>query len=82
MTPRAYAAANRALRLRRALKGDASITTAIHAAGYTSSARFYNESTELLGMTPTQFRKGATELPTRFAVGESSLGSVLVAATT
>jgi len=82
VTPRAYAAANRALRLRRELRGDASITNAIYAAGYNSSARFYEESSELLGMTPTQFRKGAAELPIRFAVGESSLGSVLVAATT
>ncbi len=81
VTPRAYAAANRAHRLRRELKGEASITSAIYAAGYNSSARFYEESSELLGMTPTQFRKGAAELPIRFAVGESSLGSVLVAAT-
>ncbi|MBV1859987.1 MAG: bifunctional DNA-binding transcriptional regulator/O6-methylguanine-DNA methyltransferase Ada [Nannocystaceae bacterium] len=81
VTPRAYASANRARRLRSALKGDTSITTAIYEAGYNSSARFYEKSSELLGMTPTQFRKGAAELPIRFAVGESSLGSVLVAAT-
>ncbi|MGH1341742.1 MAG: bifunctional DNA-binding transcriptional regulator/O6-methylguanine-DNA methyltransferase Ada [Nannocystales bacterium] len=82
VTPRAYAAANRARRVRQELKSAGSITTAIHAAGYNSSARFYEESNELLGMTPTEFRRGAAQLPIRFAVGESSLGSVLVAATT
>lgn len=81
VTPRAYAAANRGRRLRQELAGDTSITTAIYAAGYNSSARFYEKSGELLGMTPTEFRSGAAELPIRFAVGESSLGSVLVAAT-
>ncbi len=81
VTPRGYATANRARRLRRELSGDTSITTAIYAAGYNSSARFYEKSGDLLGMTPTEFRRGAAQLPIRFAVGESSLGSVLVAAT-
>lgn len=82
VTPRAYAAAHRAARVRRELEGDASITEAIYGAGYNSSARFYAESTARLGMTPSEYRSGAAALPIRFAVGPCSLGSCLVAATT
>jgi AraC family transcriptional regulator of adaptative response/methylated-DNA-[protein]-cysteine methyltransferase len=59
----------------------ASVTEAIYDAGYGSSARFYEKSTALLGMTPTEYRAGGSELPIRFAIGECSLGSILVAAT-
>jgi AraC family transcriptional regulator of adaptative response/methylated-DNA-[protein]-cysteine methyltransferase len=34
----------------------------------------------VLGMTPTRYRAGGASLPIRFAVGECSLGSILVAA--
>lgn len=81
VTPKAYAAAHRGQRMRRALADRASVTEAIYDAGYSSSARFYEKSNELLGMTPTQYRAGASELPIRFAIGECSLGSILVAAT-
>lgn len=81
VTPRAYAAAHRAERVRRELEGDGSITEAIYGAGYNSSARFYAESTARLGMTPTEYRAGGAALPIRFAIGPCSLGSCLVAAT-
>ncbi len=81
VTPRAYAAAHRAERVRRQLEGDGSITDAIYGAGYNSSARFYAESTARLGMTPTEYRAGGAALPIRFAIGPCSLGSCLVAAT-
>jgi AraC family transcriptional regulator of adaptative response/methylated-DNA-[protein]-cysteine methyltransferase len=56
-----------------------SVTEAIYGAGFNSNGRFYAKSTETLGMTPTKFRKGGTGTRIRFAVGECSLGSVLVA---
>ena len=57
------------------------MTEAIYAAGYGSPARFYERSNERLGMTPTAYRKGGKGEEIRFAVGECSLGSILVAAT-
>jgi AraC family transcriptional regulator of adaptative response/methylated-DNA-[protein]-cysteine methyltransferase len=81
LTPKAYAAAHRAGRIRRELGAKATVTEAIYRAGYNSSARFYEESNDLLGMTPTAFRAGGKDLEIRFAVGECSLGSILVAAT-
>jgi AraC family transcriptional regulator of adaptative response/methylated-DNA-[protein]-cysteine methyltransferase len=81
VTPKAYAAAHRASRVRRGLEASSTVTEAIYGAGYNSSARFYEKSNELLGMTPTKYRSGGAESRIRFAIGECSLGSILVAAT-
>ena len=57
------------------------MTQAIYGAGFNSNGRFYAASDDLLGMTPTQYRAGGSGHVIRFAVGECSLGSILVAAT-
>ena len=56
------------------------MTAAIYEAGYNSNGRFYAESRQVLGMTPTDYRAGGADVEIRFAVGECSLGSILVAA--
>lgn len=81
LTPRAYAAAHRAQRVRQALGRGESVINAIYNAGYNSSGRFYEESGQVLGMTPTDYRAGGANAEIRFAVGECSLGSILVAQT-
>jgi len=79
VTPRTYAAAHRAQRVRRALSSTATVTDAIYDAGYGSNGRFYDESNGVLGMTPGRYRAGGAGTRIRFAVGECSLGSILVA---
>ena len=79
VTPKAYAAAHRARRLRHALTEGATVTDAIYDAGYGSNGRFYDQSNEVLGMTATRYRAGGAGAEIRFAVGECSLGSILVA---
>jgi len=79
LTPRAYSAAHRAERIRRELGRNQTVTDAIYGAGYNSNGRFYEESDQILGMTPTRFRSGGAETDIRFAIGECSLGSILVA---
>ena len=81
VTPKAYAAAQRARRVREELPWNATVTEAIYGAGFNSNGRFYATSAEVLGMTPTAFRAGGPGTSIRFAVGECSLGSILVAAT-
>ena len=81
-TPRAYAAARRANRMREALReGGGTVTDAVYDAGFNSGGRFYAASREILGMTPAAFRRGGAGETIRFAVGACSLGAVLVAAT-
>ncbi|MEO8670783.1 MAG: bifunctional DNA-binding transcriptional regulator/O6-methylguanine-DNA methyltransferase Ada [Tahibacter sp.] len=79
VTPKAYATAQRAARVRRELEASASVTAAIFDAGYNSNSRFYEQSTQLLGMTPTSYRAGGPQQDIRFAIGQSSLGAILVA---
>jgi AraC family transcriptional regulator, regulatory protein of adaptative response / methylated-DNA-[protein]-cysteine methyltransferase len=81
ITPKAYAAAHRARRVRDELARSGTVTEAIYGGGFNSSGRFYAASPDLLGMTPTEFRTGGDGTAIRFAVGESSLGAILVAAT-
>jgi AraC family transcriptional regulator of adaptative response/methylated-DNA-[protein]-cysteine methyltransferase len=82
LTPKAYAAAHRAKRVRESLgANDGSVTEAIYDAGFGSSSRFYEASVKMLGMTPTAFRRGGSDTVIKFAIGECSLGSILVAAT-
>jgi len=79
LTPRAYAAAHRTERVRRELGRSRTVTEAIFDAGFNSGGRFYATSDAVLGMTPTDYRAGGTRAEIRFAVGECSLGSILVA---
>jgi AraC family transcriptional regulator of adaptative response/methylated-DNA-[protein]-cysteine methyltransferase len=80
LTPRAYAAGIRARRVRAELDRRSTVTAAIHGAGYGSSGRFYEEASSILGMTPTSYRAGGAAETIRFALGQCSLGSILVAA--
>jgi len=79
LTPKDYAAAHRARKVRRGLASGNTVTETIYQAGFNSSGRFYEKSTEMLGMTPTQYRAGGTNEQIRFAVGQTSLGAILVA---
>lgn len=80
LTPKAYAAAHRTRRVREELWRQRGITTAIYRAGYGSSGRFYAKAPQILGMTPKAFQAGGAGQTVRFAVGRTSLGSILVAA--
>ena len=79
LTPRQYAGAHRNRRIRTELDRSPTITEAIFDAGYNSNARFYENADALLGMKPSTYRAGGKDTDIRFAVGECSLGSILVA---
>ena len=79
LTPKDYAVATRASKVRERLASGTSVTEAIYDAGFNSSGRFYEKSTGMLGMTPSQYRAGGANEEIRFAVGETSLGTILVA---
>lgn len=79
VTPKAWAGAQRAKRVRQELACSETVTAAIYDAGYNSNGRFYEESDRVLGMTPTQLRAGGADTNIRFAIGACSLGAILVA---
>ena len=65
--------------MRDELERSATITEAIYGAGFNSNSRFHEQSGQMLGMTPSSYRAGAANSQIRFAIGECSLGSILVA---
>jgi AraC family transcriptional regulator of adaptative response/methylated-DNA-[protein]-cysteine methyltransferase len=79
LTPKDYAAAHRAKKVRQGLASSNTVTEAIYDAGFNSSGRFYERSTDMLGMTPSQYRAGGANEEIKFAVGQTSLGAILVA---
>jgi AraC family transcriptional regulator of adaptative response/methylated-DNA-[protein]-cysteine methyltransferase len=81
VTPKAYASAHRTRRVQQELGRAPTVTAAIYDAGYNSSSRFYERAGDHLGMTPTAYRDGGRDTEIRFAVGQCSLGAILVAAT-
>src|SRR3984893_14929357 len=83
VTPKDYAAAHRATKVRHGLASGTTVTEAIYDAGFNSSGRFYEKSTDMLGMTPSHYRAGGANEEIKFAVGQTSnLGAILVASTT
>ena len=82
LTPKDYAAAHRAKKVRQELAHGNTITETIYEAGFNSSGRFYEKATDMLGMTPSQYRAGGINAEIRFAVGQTSLGAILVASST
>ena len=81
VTPKDYAAAHRATKVRHGLASGSTVTEAIYGAGFNSSGRFYEKSTDMLGMTPSRYRAGGANEEIKFAVGQTSLGAILVAST-
>jgi AraC family transcriptional regulator, regulatory protein of adaptative response / methylated-DNA-[protein]-cysteine methyltransferase len=79
LTPKDYAAAYRAQKVRERLAAGSSVTEAIYDAGFNSSGRFYAKSTSMLGMTPSRYRAGGRNEDIRFAVGQTHLGAIVVA---
>jgi len=80
LTPKAYASAFRARKLREELSATgSSVTDAIYNAGFNSNSRFYASSDHLLGMRAREYRSGGAGTVIRFAIGQCSLGEILVA---
>lgn len=79
LTPKGYAAAHRSRRVRQRLADGGSVTEALYDAGFNSNSRFYEAADQVLGMKPGDFRAAGQNNDIRFAVGQCSLGAILVA---
>jgi AraC family transcriptional regulator, regulatory protein of adaptative response / methylated-DNA-[protein]-cysteine methyltransferase len=79
LTPKGYVSAHRSRKLRDGLKGEHSVTQAVYDAGFNSNSRFYESANQLLGMKPSDYKAGGANSEILFAVGQCSLGAILVA---
>jgi len=81
LSPAAFARALMAERAADALSEEGSVTGAIYAAGYSGPSRFYEANQGRLGMTPSAWVNGGRGAAIHWAVVDTSLGRMLVAAT-
>ncbi|TZG27417.1 bifunctional DNA-binding transcriptional regulator/O6-methylguanine-DNA methyltransferase Ada [Sphingomonas montanisoli] len=79
LTPKGYADAHRAEKVRDALQSGGTVTEALYEAGFGSSGRFYAAADGALGMAPARFARGGQGAKIRYGIGTSSLGLVLAA---
>ena len=82
VSPAQYARGLRARRAQSELTEDKTVTEAIYDAGYSAPSRFYADAKERLGMTPSAWRDGGRGETIRYAMLDTPLGQMLVAATT
>ncbi|WP_265571116.1 bifunctional DNA-binding transcriptional regulator/O6-methylguanine-DNA methyltransferase Ada [Sphingomicrobium nitratireducens] len=80
VSPADYARRRRAQRVEVALATETRVTDAVYEAGYESPSRFYAD--ERIGMAPSAWKKGGEGVTIRYALADSVLGPMLVAATT
>lgn len=81
MSPAAFARALRLERARNVLSAGARVTDAVYDAGFSAPSRFYAEAKDKLGMAPSVWADGGRGVVIRWAVVETTLGPMLVAAT-
>jgi AraC family transcriptional regulator of adaptative response/methylated-DNA-[protein]-cysteine methyltransferase len=81
VSPRQFAQESRLARFKVALKRDVDVTGALYSAGYGSGSSAYEESGDVLGMTPARYRRGGEDQAISYTVTPCPLGWLLVAAT-
>jgi AraC family transcriptional regulator, regulatory protein of adaptative response / methylated-DNA-[protein]-cysteine methyltransferase len=81
VTPAAYMRGEMAKRAEAALGREGRVTDAIYAAGYSAPSRFYAGTKGRLGMTPSAWKNGGAGVTIRWAIADTSLGKMLLAAT-
>jgi len=80
ISPRQYVQAKRLGRFKHQLK-KWNVLQALYEAGYGSTSRVYEAGSASLGMTPATYKKGGQGAVVHFAIVDSPLGHLLVAAT-
>ena len=80
VTPKQYLEAARMRALKSGLKRSG-VAEAVYEAGFNSSSRVYERADTRLGMTPSQYRRGGEGVVITYAVADSPLGRMMIAAT-
>jgi AraC family transcriptional regulator of adaptative response/methylated-DNA-[protein]-cysteine methyltransferase len=81
VSPKAYQDALRFRRLKGSLKAGKSVLDSIADAGFQSTSRVYGHATRNLGMTPSAYRAGGAGETIAYALRDTAMGALLMAAT-
>lgn len=81
LSPAAYVRGLKAQRAIAAIESGASVTDAIYAGGFSAPSRFYDAMKAEIPMAPSAWKKGGAGVTIHWAVADTSLGPMLLAAT-
>jgi AraC family transcriptional regulator of adaptative response/methylated-DNA-[protein]-cysteine methyltransferase len=81
VSPQAYLEGYRMTKFKTSLQEQDDIAGALYEAGFGSSSRLYAKSSSHLGMTPKTYQAKGKDTLIRYAIGDSPLDKLLVAAT-
>jgi len=81
VSPKQYQDAVRMGRFKNSLKEGDGVTEAIYASGFGSISRVYGEASRNIGMTPKAYRAGGKGEVIHYAIRETALGHMMMAAT-
>lgn len=81
VSPKQFQSATRVQKLKQSLKEGESVTSAIYDAGFGSSSRIYEQVNTAIGMTPSAYKKGGEFEDISFAMRQTFLGKIIMAAT-
>jgi AraC family transcriptional regulator of adaptative response/methylated-DNA-[protein]-cysteine methyltransferase len=81
VTPRQYAAAHRLKQFKARINDGEDVAAAMYDAGFGSSSRLYEKSSQHLGMTPATYRRKGKGMNINYAIVNSHLGRLLIAGT-
>jgi len=81
VSPSVYARAERLERAKLALDEQVTVTQAVYGAGYATPSRFYADAKGRMGMAPSIWKNGGAGVTIRWAVVDTTLGPMLIAAT-
>lgn len=81
LTPAAYVRALKSQRAIDAIEQGASVTEAIYEGGFSGPSRFYEAMKSEIPMQPSAWRKGGEGVTIQWAIADTELGKMLLAAT-
>ena len=81
ISPKEYIEASRLGKIKKMLREGASIRGSTYAAGYKTTGWLYFDPNKKLGMSPGIYKKGGFGVEINYAIVDTSLGKLLVAAT-
>ena len=81
LSPKEYSEAVRVGRLKESLRKGETVLDALYGAGYGSARALYDSAARDLGMTPGTYRRGGEGVTIRYAIVDTAIGRMLLAAT-
>ena len=81
ISPRQYTESRRLERFKDGLRNGAKVDSAMYSSGFASRSRLYEKTPAKIGMTPTEYRQGGSDVLISYTIIETPFSKLLVATT-